>query len=247
MVYACVMEQRKYFNVEADDKDQMLDWLATHNMFDVDCKAKSKYDEYNEWILHSNEELVADFSIATKNEDSKTETKNESEDDFMNERMERLKTLIAESNKVMDDVVAETKRMKKEHADNLEKQYREFADKLKEYIPIFKEAKCTRKHLPVDFDSKYTIKFAETGSEDIWVEDDKAIVGWFELDKKFTDTLGCGESRESRKRAMEYIMTHLDTELFERSIAQAISDTLAERAAKADSDYKKAKEILSRD
>ena len=54
-LYLCAMEQTRYFNIEADNEDQVMEWLATHNMQDVDNKTKKYVDEWDERICEVNE------------------------------------------------------------------------------------------------------------------------------------------------------------------------------------------------
>ena len=51
-VYACAMEQTRYFNIEADegDEERVMEWLLTHNMQDVDNLTKDYQDEWDERI-----------------------------------------------------------------------------------------------------------------------------------------------------------------------------------------------------
>ena len=66
MVFACVMEHRRYFNVEADNEEQMMEWLQTHDASDVDNLTKDYTDEYDERIYFNGENCKPHFSIATK-------------------------------------------------------------------------------------------------------------------------------------------------------------------------------------
>ena len=70
MVFACALEHIRYFNVEADSKEQMLEWLRTHDASDVDDLTKNYRDEYDERICDVDEEsgnvYEPHFSIATR-------------------------------------------------------------------------------------------------------------------------------------------------------------------------------------
>ena len=69
MVFACVLEQRRYFNVEADNQEQMMDWLQTHDLSDVAKLTRDYSDSWDERICDTDSGTNyyrPHFSIATK-------------------------------------------------------------------------------------------------------------------------------------------------------------------------------------
>lgn len=50
-VYHCAITKVRYFNVEADSRDQMMNWLVEHSDTDVDNLTKEYKDSWNEEIL----------------------------------------------------------------------------------------------------------------------------------------------------------------------------------------------------
>lgn len=65
-VFNCVLEQTRYFNVEADSEEQMMEWLQTHDFNDVDNLTKDYHDAFDERIIDFGKVDKANFSIATQ-------------------------------------------------------------------------------------------------------------------------------------------------------------------------------------
>lgn len=55
MIYSCVMVQRRYFNIESDSDEEVVDWLSSHNMQDVDNLTKDYTDEFEDRVIGSQE------------------------------------------------------------------------------------------------------------------------------------------------------------------------------------------------
>ena len=66
-VFRCALTTKRYFYTEADNANQMMDWLQTHSNSDVDNLTKNYIDIFGEEILDAywNGECKPDFSITT--------------------------------------------------------------------------------------------------------------------------------------------------------------------------------------
>ena len=64
-VFKCMVSQTRYFKVEADNEEQMMSWLQTHDFQDVDNLTKQYVDDFDEGIVSCSETYEPHFSIAT--------------------------------------------------------------------------------------------------------------------------------------------------------------------------------------
>ena len=60
-VYECVMRHSIYFNVEADDEEQMRTWLQTHDMNDVNNLTKDYAETWDENICGPSSKAALPF------------------------------------------------------------------------------------------------------------------------------------------------------------------------------------------
>lgn len=250
-VYACVMEQKRNFTVLADNDDQVMEWLQTHSFQDVDNLTKNYGDEYNEGICgYGNEdpELKADFDIRKEKE-------------TVNDKLERLKSLIEESKKVREDVKAETKRLQAEHLENKRAQYEKLCEILKPYFELcnglrpYEGANYPDVFLAVDNESRYEIRF-EQPSKSIGVAE--AIhdghnhwIGRFDIRDAYEASYKrlSSESYLTHEKTffLDDFMDTFDESVLEESFSQMVTEQLAKLAAETDAKYQEAKSELEKD
>lgn len=250
-VYTCFMEQRRNFTVLADSDDQIMDWLLTHNMQDVDNLTKNYGDEYNEGYCgcgNETPELKADIDIREEKE-------------TVNDKLDRLKSLIEESKKVREDVKAETKRLEVEHLENKKVQYEKLCEILKPYFNLcdglqpYKGASYPNVFLAVDNESRYEIRF-EQPSKSIGVAEaihDEANhwIGRFDIRDTYEASykrLSIENYRTGEKTFfLDDFMDTFDESVLEESFSQMVTEQLAILAKEADDEYQEAKSNLEND
>ena len=235
MVYACVMEQRRYFNIEADSDDQVMDWLQTHSMQDVDNLTKDYTDEYEERICGYGDEgpgLKAHFDIRKEKE-------------TVTNKMARLQELINESKKIREDVKEETKKLQAEHLENRKAKYYKFCKTLKPYFELCKGFQryqgdsFPNVFLNIGKDSKYEIRFehpAHIGAQKIAHDGGALWIGRFDIRDDYSSSY-----------YLDDLMDSFDEATLEENFAQMATDQLAKMAKETDDAYQDAKAKLESD
>lgn len=243
MVYRCVMRQSRIFYMEADSDDNAIDWVQTHSLQDVDNLTKEYRDEFDEsvYLPDNQEDLKPHFSI------TKEKSEKESEDEFMNESMTRLKALIDESNKIMDDVKAETKRLEEEHTANLEEKFEKFKSKMKEYAEVLGSV-CNLgidSGLRFENDRGYYVFYISKEKSDMIIRGDN---DYYIGDVRFN------LNRDAHIRGkfisaydIDRIIDNFNPDAFEENMVKAVQEMLVKNAEVTDANYQNAKSKLEKD
>lgn len=244
MVYACVMEQRRYFNIEADSDDRVMDWLQTHSMQDVDNLTNEYLDNYDERICDDDRSypgLKAHFDIRKEKE-------------TVDDKLTRLQELINESLKLESDVKEKTKELNQEVANIKEDRFKKICDQIVELRDAGKGLGCL--FVDTGISSKY-------GSENYWIRimvDGpymKEISVYSGKNKCYLNTILLtaayvyNKNKISASQAthidLDYIMDNWNSEVFEQNFIAAVHEALSDRAAKADEAYQNAKAKLEKE
>lgn len=271
MVFSCALEQTRYFNVEAENSEQVMDWLSTHDFQDVDNMTKEYADSYGERICSYGDEepsLKAHFKIVDgkacgisrkrKRSDLSNEEFDrmiaaefgeeveEREEETVNDKLTRLQELINESLKLESDVKEKTKELNRETEGLKQERFKKICDQIAELRDTAKGLGC----LYVDTGIK-----AKNEARNYWVRIHINSLYADEVDfysgknEYYLNTIYLSNSLQNNKNRvsrnnLDYIMDNWNPEVFEQNFIAAVHKVLSERAAKTDKEYQNAKAKL---